>query len=91
MISRVKGFTDYAAISNEGKKIQEELRNEIESKEYAISTFGEDTEAYMEEKLNLGEKKGELSKKIELSCGFEELRTILNEFGGVKIGKWIKK
>ena len=76
----MKSFTDYAAISNEGKKIQEELRNEIESNEYAISTFGEDTEEYMESTLNLDEKKEELSNQIELSCGFEELRTIVNDF-----------
>ena len=52
-----------------GSKIKEELGSEIERKEYAISTFGEDTEEYMEEKLNLDGKKEELSNQIELSCG----------------------
>ena len=60
----------------EKEKIQEELRKEIESKEYVIATYGEDTEEYSEAKLDLREKKSELNKKIELSCGFEELRTI---------------
>ena len=34
----------------------------------------------MDAKLNLDEKQEELSKTIELSCGFEELRTMLNDF-----------
>ena len=32
-------------------------------------------------------KKDELSKQIELSCGFRELRTILNDFEGDKMRK----
>ena len=34
----------------------------------------------MEWKLNMDEQKEELSNQIELSCGFEVLRTILNDF-----------
>ena len=68
-------------------KIQEALRNGIGSKEYAISTFGEDTEEYMDAKLNLDEKKEELCKKIELSCGFSGLRTILHDFEEDKMRK----
>ena len=34
----------------------------------------------MEAKLNMDAKKEELSNQIELSCGFEELRTIVNDF-----------
>ena len=41
----------------------------------------------MEEKLNLDGKKEELSKKIELSCGFGELSTILNDSEGDKMRK----
>ena len=68
--------------------MQEELRNEIESMEYAISTFCEYTEAYVEGKLNLDEKKEELSNQIELSCGFGgELRTFLNDFEEDKMRK----
>ena len=50
-------FTGSASISHKRKKIQEELRKEIESKEYVIATYGEDKEAYLEEKLDLEEKK----------------------------------
>ena len=71
-------------------QIQAELRNEIGSKEYAISTFGENTEEYMETKLNLDEKKEELSNQIELSWGFGELRTIPNDSEEDKSGKIIK-
>ena len=52
------------------EQIPEELRKEIESKEYVIATYGEDSEEYLEEKLDLGERENELNKKIELSCGF---------------------
>ena len=42
MISKTQSFTDFAAISSIAKaKIQEGLRNEIGSNEYAISTCGE--------------------------------------------------
>ena len=37
--------------------------------------------------MNLGEKKEELSKKIELRCGFEELRTISNGYEEDKMWK----
>ena len=39
-----------------GSKVQEELRNEVGSIEYAISAFVEDTEERQEAKLNLEEK-----------------------------------
>ena len=68
-------------------KIQEELRYEIGSKEYAISTFGEDTEEYMGAKSNLDEKKEELSNQIELSGGFGELRTISDDSEADKMWK----
>ena len=48
-------------------KNQEDLRNEIGSSEYEISTFGENAEKWKEAKLNLEEKKEELSNQIELS------------------------
>ena len=57
-------------ILSERKKIQEELRREIESKEYVIDTYGEETEEYKEAKMDLEERKNELNKKIDLSCGF---------------------
>ena len=53
----MKSFTGSAAISNKRKKTQEELRKEIESKEYVISTYGGDTEEYLEAKLDLEERK----------------------------------
>ena len=69
-----EGFCGFCSDFEQRKaKIQEALRNEIESKGYAISTFGEDTEEYMAAKVNLDEKQEELSNQIELSCGFEEL------------------
>ena len=71
-------------------RTQEELRNEIESNEYAISTFGEHTKVWKEAKLNLEEKKEELSNQIELSFGFGELRTILNNPEEDKMRKGIK-
>ena len=57
MISTMQSFTDSAAISSKIRKNQECLRGEIESKEYVIATYGEDTGGYLEEKLDLGEKK----------------------------------
>ena len=68
-------------------KVQEELRKEIEGGEYIISTFGENTEAWQEAKLNLGEMREELSKQIELSFGFEGLGAILGNFEEDKIRK----
>ena len=41
----------------------------------------------MEAKLNLDDKKEELIMRIELSCGFGEFRTILNDFGEGKSGR----
>ena len=41
----------------------------------------------MEAKLDLEEKRNELDNQIGLSCGFEELREISNEFGEVEIAK----
>ena len=67
--------------------VQEELRNGIGSNAYAISTLGENTEGWQEEKLNLEEKKEELSNRIELSFGFAELRTILGNFEEDKMRK----
>ena len=84
-------FYGSASISSERRKIQEELIKEIESKEYVIAAYGEDTEEYLEAKLDLEEKKNELYKQIELSCGFEELRKFPNEFEEDKIWKSIIK
>ena len=83
----MKRFTDSAAISNKESKAPEELRNEIDSNEYAISTFGENTEDWREAQLNLEEKKGELSKQIKLSFGFGELGAILSNFEEDKMRK----
>ena len=46
----MKSFTDFVMISNKRKKIQEELRKEMEDKEYVIGTYGEETEEYKEAK-----------------------------------------
>ena len=59
MISKTRSFTDFSGISSKESKIQEELRYEIESIEYAISTFGENTKKWEEAKLNL-EKEGRI-------------------------------
>ena len=85
-----KSFTDFAEISRKEKKIQEELRNEVGSNEYAISTFGENTEEWQEAKLDLEEKKEELSNQIELSFGFVEFREILNNSAEGKSRRQIK-
>ena len=61
----MKSFTGSAAISNKRKKTQEELRKEIESKEYEIAAYGEDTEEYLEAKLDLGEKKMNCISKLK--------------------------
>ena len=50
-------FTVFATILNKRKKIQEELRREIESKEYVIDTYGEETEEYKEAQMVLEERK----------------------------------
>ena len=87
----MKSFTGSAAISNKRKKIQEELRRGVGSNEYVIATYGVDTDEYLEAKLDLEEKQNELNKKIELSCGFEELRTILNDFEAFRNWKMNKE
>ena len=51
------GFTESSSNSIRRRKIQEELRKGIESKEYVIAAYGEDTEEYLEEKLDLDEIK----------------------------------
>ena len=52
-------------IEQRTSKVQEELRKEIESKEYVIAIYGEGTEEYLEAKLDLEDKKNELNKQIE--------------------------
>ena len=49
-------FYGFAMISNERKKIQEEVRREIESKSYVIDTYGEETEQFKEAKKESGRK-----------------------------------
>ena len=68
-------------------KPQEELQKEIEWDEYTISTYGEATKEWKEAKINLEEKKQELSRQIELSMGFGELGGILNNSEEDKIWK----
>ena len=70
-----------------GKKIQEERRRRrgIGNEEYAIDTYGEETEEYKEEN-GFRRERGESNKQIEISCGFEELRRNLGDFDGVE--KW---
>ena len=41
----------------EEKKIQEEIRKEIENKEYIMETYGEETEEYKEARTNWEERK----------------------------------
>ena len=50
-------------------------------------TYGEDTEEWKEAKINLEEKKRELSRQIELSLRFGELGEILNNSELAKIWK----
>ena len=74
-------FYGFCSDSEQRKaKVQEELRNGIGISGYAISTFGENTEEWEEGKLNLEQKKDERSNQIELSVGFGELGSILNNF-----------
>ena len=49
-----------------------------------METYGEETEEYKEARMNWGERKNELNKQIELSCGFEELRLNLDVFEEMK-------
>ena len=69
------------------EKVQEELQKEIESCDgYTISTYGGDTGGGgKESNAKLGEKKQELSRKIELSLWFGELWGKLNDFEEDKI------
>ena len=39
------------------EKIQDEIRKEIENKEYVMDTYGEETEEYKEARMNWEEKK----------------------------------
>ena len=57
MILKMGNFTVFAMILNKRRRIQEELRREIESKEYIIDTYGEETEEYKEAKMDMGERK----------------------------------
>ena len=63
-------FYGFAMISNKRKKIQEELRREVESKEYVIDTYGEETEEYRGAEMDLEGRENELNRQIDLSCGF---------------------
>ena len=56
MISKTNNFTDFAMISNKSKKIQEELRKELEDREYVIDTYGEATEEYKAAKWTWGKE-----------------------------------
>ena len=47
----------YTDFERKKEKIQEELRREIEDKEYIMETYGEETEEYMEERMNWEERK----------------------------------
>ena len=48
--------------------------------------MGGETEEYREAEMDLEERKNELNRQIELSCGFEELRRKLEDFEEIK--KW---
>ena len=87
MISNAKSFTVFVAISNIERQSSRRIGEKREGGEYVISASGEDTEEWREAKSNSEEKKGELSKKIELSPAFEELSKILSNFEEGKIRK----
>ena len=52
------------------REIQEELRKEIESKEYVIATYGEETEEYSEAKLDLGGKEEGIDRPNSIKFRF---------------------
>ena len=54
-------------------------------REYVIGTYGEKRKD-IKKKMDLEEKKNELNRQVELSCGFEELRRGLDDFEEAK--KW---
>ena len=80
----------YGFCNDSEQKVQEDLRKEMEDKEYVIDTYGEETEEYKEAKMDLQEKKNELNRQIELSCGFGELRS-LGDFEEAKKWKTIEE
>ena len=53
----MSSFTGCAAILSKRMKIQQELKNEIESKEYVTAAYGEDTEECLGTKLDSEVKK----------------------------------
>ena len=61
----------YTDFEQKKEKIQEEIRREIEDKEYIMETYGEETEEYKEARMNWEERKKELDKQIELNGGME--------------------
>ena len=75
MILKIGGATvfrsDFEQING---KVQEELQKEIEGNAYTIQVYWGDTEEWKEANAKLEEKKRELSRRIELSLGFGELR-----------------
>ena len=87
MISKMQSSTVFAAISHKGRqKDLEELQTAIVCDGYTISIYGEDTEEWKEAYANLGEKKLELSRHIELTLGFGGgLRAKLNNLEEDKI------
>ena len=64
--------------------MQEELRREIEDKEWLMETYGEETEEYKEARMSWEERKKELDKQIELNEGYGELRRNLEVFEEMK-------
>ena len=55
---------------------REELRNDIESTEYVIATYGGDTGGVFGTESGSGRQENDLLKQIGWSCGSGELRTI---------------
>ena len=71
-------------------KSQEELQKEIECNKYTISTYGEIRENG-EKRMQIWKKKQELSRKIELSFVFGELRENWTISKKIKSGKKMEK
>ena len=71
-------FTFFRISRKEGDNIQTDLKKEVASNEFDIVTYGGNTEEREEANANLEDKKQEISNKIELRLGFEELGEKLN-------------
>ena len=66
MASETKNCTGFAEFRTEKDKIRTDLGKYIESNEFTILTYGENTEEWKEANANLEERRKEISNQIDL-------------------------